>query len=233
MALALYYSLLHPFPWTLSTHALSLTQLMKPYLEPKIDEEEVCVFPEIGYGLIEKTVLTFDVNIVPANVVLTMSNEGALADLFSGRASCANRLFLATVLPETVKCPKPCLDRCLVTLVWGKSQVEIMPMLFTSCKASFLLLPHFDTVFAGNTTTVVHLAMFSNVVLPETSSLVIYDEATPDAEIVGFILKYAHSQMCPTHPNLKRCRVRVAYVSKITASRKWEDRLTRRFGGTG
>lgn len=35
--------------------------------------------------------------------------------------------------------------------------------------------------------------MFTEVVLPETSSLVIYDEATPDAEIVGFVLKYAHS----------------------------------------
>lgn len=89
-------------------------RLMRPYLDPK-KEEEVCVFPEVGYGLIETKVINSDAAVDPKNVVLTMANE-------------------------------------------------------------------------GNATTTIHFAMFTEVVLPETSSLVIYDEATPDAEIVGFVL---------------------------------------------
>lgn len=53
------------------------TQLMRPYLDPK-KEEEVCVFPEVGYGLIETKVINSDAAVDPKNVVLTMANEGAL-----------------------------------------------------------------------------------------------------------------------------------------------------------
>lgn len=44
-------------------------------------------------------------------------------------------------------------------------------------------------VIAGNATTTVHLAMFTDVVQPEQSELVIYDEGNPNAYIEGFSLK--------------------------------------------